>query len=72
MDWKPERAPLRSCIAQNDGKKNAPIKSSHTQGRTVKNVDSGEEKQMQVLVIPLYFYFTVLLASTATSPEMVD
>lgn len=67
-------ATLQSCISwgQTDSEENVAIKSSNTLAKTIKKVDSGEEKQMQVLVIPLYFYFTVLLASTATSPEMVD
>lgn len=62
-------ATVQSCISW---EKNLAITSSDTLAKTIKNVDSREETQMQVLVIPLYFYLTVLLASTATSPEMVD
>lgn len=71
---RPLIATLQSCISwgQTESKENIAIKSSNTLAKTIKQVDSREEKQMQVLVIPLYFYFTVLLASTATSPEMVD
>lgn len=72
---------LRSLIAtlqasisrgQTDGEENVAIKSSNTLAETIKNVDSGGKTNAGGGNPIVFFYFTVSLASTATSPEMVD